>query len=86
MQRRMDAAVRARRWIPVGGMWVEPDCNLPSGESFVRQLLYGKGWVRDGIKVLKKQGNWRWTRWLWSEDRDDPARSDGEERDRGRGR
>lgn len=26
----------------VGGMWVEPDCNIPSGESFVRQLLYGK--------------------------------------------
>ena len=26
---------------PAGGMWVECDCNLPSGESIVRQILYG---------------------------------------------
>lgn len=30
------------RWEPEGGMWVEADCNLPSGESLVRQFLYGK--------------------------------------------
>ena len=30
------------QWEPVGGMWVEPDCNLPSGESLARQLLHGK--------------------------------------------
>ena len=30
------------QWEPVGGMWVEPDCNLPSGEALVRQLLHGK--------------------------------------------
>jgi alpha-mannosidase len=35
------------RWEPVGGMWVEPDSNLPGGESFVRQLLYGKRWFRE---------------------------------------
>lgn len=29
------------RWEPDGGMWVEADCNIPSGESLVRQLLYG---------------------------------------------
>ena len=29
------------RWEPAGGMWVEADCNLISGESLVRQLLYG---------------------------------------------
>ena len=34
--------VRAQRWEPVGGMWVEPDTNVPSGESLVRQLVYGK--------------------------------------------
>lgn len=34
--------VKEGRWEPVGGMWLEPDCNIPSGESFVRQLLYGK--------------------------------------------
>jgi len=33
---------RAGRWIPIGGSWVEPDCNLPSGESLCRQFLYGQ--------------------------------------------
>jgi len=36
------AAVEAGRWFLAGGMWVEPDCNLPSGESFCRQLLAGQ--------------------------------------------
>ncbi|MCS7068372.1 MAG: glycoside hydrolase family 38 C-terminal domain-containing protein [Meiothermus sp.] len=40
------AQVRSRvqegRWEPVGGMWVEPDANLLSGESWARQLLYGQ--------------------------------------------
>jgi alpha-mannosidase len=27
---------------PPGGTWIEPDCNLPSGESLVRQFLYGQ--------------------------------------------
>lgn len=30
------------RWEIVGGMWIEPDCNVPSGESLVRQGLYGQ--------------------------------------------
>ncbi|MFW6033499.1 MAG: alpha-mannosidase [bacterium] len=34
--------VRAGRWEVVGGSWVEPDCNLPSGESLARQFLYGQ--------------------------------------------
>ena len=25
-------------------MWIEPDCNAPSGESFIRQVLHGTGW------------------------------------------
>lgn len=29
------------RWEPVGAFWIEPDCNLISGESMVRQLLHG---------------------------------------------
>ncbi len=39
-------AIRARvkdgRWEALGGMWVEPDTNMPTGESLVRQLLYGQ--------------------------------------------
>src|SRR5688500_9035289 len=30
------------RWCITGGWWVEPDCNIPSGESFVRQGLIGQ--------------------------------------------
>jgi alpha-mannosidase len=30
------------RWIPVGGWWVQPDCNAPSGESFARHALYSQ--------------------------------------------
>lgn len=30
------------RWSLVNGWWVQPDCNIPSGESFVRHGLYGQ--------------------------------------------
>jgi alpha-mannosidase len=30
------------QFIPVGGTWIEPDCNIPSGESLVRQFLLGQ--------------------------------------------
>jgi alpha-mannosidase len=33
--------VASGRWEPGGAMWVEPDCNVPSGESFCRQILHG---------------------------------------------
>jgi alpha-mannosidase len=36
------ARVRSGQWVPVGGTWIEPDCNLPSGESLVRQFLHGQ--------------------------------------------
>ena len=39
---RIKAKVAAGQWIPIGGSWVEPDCNLPSGESICRQFLYGQ--------------------------------------------
>ena len=40
--KRIKAAVKKGQWELQGGMWVEADCNLISGESMVRQLLYGK--------------------------------------------
>jgi len=39
---RIRAQVAAGRFVPVGGMWVEADMNLPSGESIVRQLVHGQ--------------------------------------------
>ena len=38
---RVKEAVTRGQWEPVGGMWVESDCNVVSGESLVRQFLYG---------------------------------------------
>jgi alpha-mannosidase len=39
---RIKDAIANQKWEPIGGMWIEPDCNLPSGESLIRQILYGK--------------------------------------------
>jgi alpha-mannosidase len=40
------AAIRERvaagQWEPIGGLWVEPDTNMPCGESLARQILYGQ--------------------------------------------
>lgn len=52
------ARVAEGRWEPEGGMWVEADCNCPSGESLVRQILHGTRWfenrfgARGGQRVL----------------------------------
>jgi alpha-mannosidase len=46
----MNAQIKQRikegRWEIVGGMWVEPDLNLPDGESTARSLLIGKRWYQ----------------------------------------
>lgn len=39
------------RWEPEGGMWVEADCNLTSGESLVRQFIYGKRFFKEEFGV-----------------------------------
>ncbi|MGC6173696.1 alpha-mannosidase [Lacrimispora sp. 38-1] len=36
-------------FIPEGGMYVEPDTNLVSGESLIRQCLYGRKWFREEL-------------------------------------
>lgn len=43
--------VREGRWEVVGGMWVEADLNLPSGESLLRQLTYGQRAFREWFGV-----------------------------------
>ncbi|MFC0472108.1 alpha-mannosidase [Halalkalibacter kiskunsagensis] len=44
------------RWEIVGGWWIQPDCNIPSGESFVRQGLYGQHYFKDKFGVTAKVG------------------------------
>lgn len=41
--------VKEGRFIPVGGTWVEMDCNIPCGESLVRQFLYGQIFFEDNF-------------------------------------
>ncbi|MGI8808755.1 MAG: alpha-mannosidase, partial [Acidimicrobiales bacterium] len=41
---RISDRVAAGQFQPVGGMWVEADCNVPSGESLVRQIVHGQRW------------------------------------------
>ncbi|MFP4007777.1 MAG: alpha-mannosidase, partial [Spirulinaceae cyanobacterium] len=43
-------------WDVVGGMWVEPDVNLPNGESIVRQLLYGQKYNGEKFGQIAKVG------------------------------
>ncbi|MFW6161999.1 MAG: alpha-mannosidase 2c1, partial [Planctomycetota bacterium] len=38
---RIREKVEAGQWVPTGCMWVEADCNVTSGESLVRQILFG---------------------------------------------
>ena len=46
----MNAEIKRRieegRWEIVGGMWVEPDLNMPDGEAQVRSILVGKRWFQ----------------------------------------
>jgi alpha-mannosidase len=51
LYQQITARVAGGRWEPVGGMWVEPDTNMPSGESLVRQVVYGKRFFADEFGV-----------------------------------
>lgn len=46
--------VREGRWEVDGAMWLEADCNLSSGESLIRQILYGKNFMKKEFDVDSK--------------------------------
>ena len=50
------AKIKEGTWVPVGGMWVEPDANMPDGEALARQFLYGKRYFLDKFGVDVKVG------------------------------
>ena len=54
--RRIQEAVKAGRWRITGGWWLQPDCNAPSGESFVRQALYAQRYFREKFDVTADVG------------------------------
>ncbi len=51
---RIRERVKEGRWEPEGSTWVEPDTNLTSGESLVRQFMHGKRFFRDEFGVDNK--------------------------------
>jgi alpha-mannosidase len=53
---RIKEHVAGGRFQIVGGWWVEPDCNIPAGESFVRQALYGQRYLRETFGITATVG------------------------------
>jgi len=54
---KMKAQIQDGKWEPDGAMWLEADCNIPSGESLVRQILYGKAFFQ---KEFAKDCKYLW--------------------------
>ncbi len=54
---RIQKLVAAGRWHIMGGWYLQPDCNMPSGESFVRQILLGKAYFREKFGVEPTTGH-----------------------------
>jgi alpha-mannosidase len=52
----IEQRVKEGRWEIIGGMWVEPDLNMPDGESLVRQILVGKHYFQKNFGVDVKIG------------------------------
>ncbi|MGP0586994.1 glycoside hydrolase family 38 C-terminal domain-containing protein [Paenibacillus timonensis] len=48
---RIQTLVREGKWHIMGGWYLQPDCNMPSGESFVRQILLGREYFREKFGV-----------------------------------
>ncbi len=48
---RIKEAAKEGRWIAEGAMWVEPDTNMTSGESLIRQLVHGKRYFKEEFGV-----------------------------------
>lgn len=48
--------VKEGRWVIVGGWWIQADCNIPCGESFVRQALYSQRYFYEKFQVYSHVG------------------------------
>lgn len=48
--------VKEGRWQIVGGWYLQPDCNLPSGESFVRHSLYSQRYYKEKFDKICTTG------------------------------
>lgn len=57
MFREISARVAEGRWVIVGGMWIQPDMNAPSGESFARQLMYSQRYFHEKFGITATVGH-----------------------------
>jgi alpha-mannosidase len=49
--KKIQSLVEQKRWYIMGGWYLQPDCNLPSGESFIRQILIGKHYIKKKFNI-----------------------------------
>ncbi len=52
---RIKQRIQSGQWIVVGGTWIEPDCNIPCGESLCRQFLFGQRYFQHEFGVRCKE-------------------------------
>ena len=45
------------RWIIIGGWYIQPDCNMPAGETFVRHAVYGRKYFAEKFGVMPTVAN-----------------------------
>ena len=53
---RIQRAVEDGQWVLVNGWWLQPDCNIPSGESFARHGLYGQRYLLEHFRRRARVG------------------------------
>ncbi len=56
MFREIQARVKEGRWCLVGGWYLQPDCNMPSGESFARHALISQRYFKEKFGVTVRTG------------------------------
>ena len=49
---RIKGLVKAGKWHIMGGWYVQPDCNIPSGEGFVRQIESGLSYFKEKFGII----------------------------------
>ncbi|WP_273327407.1 alpha-mannosidase [Vallitalea guaymasensis] len=49
--RKIKKRIEEGRWEPEGSMWLEADCNISSGESLIRQIMFGKRFFKEEFDV-----------------------------------
>lgn len=52
--KKIKSLIKKKKWHVMGGWYLQPDCNMPCGESLVRQISYGKKYFKKKLDVKPK--------------------------------